>query len=59
MDCPWTLDGQLARPDELFDNPDGPLARDLVGLAISFPRPNQTQPVEAFLQKTVGWRPLE
>jgi hypothetical protein len=43
----------------LFDNPDGPLARDLVGLAISFPRSTQPQQVEAYLQGTVGWRPVE
>jgi len=43
----------------LFDNPDGPLARDLVGLAISFPRATQAQQVEAFLEGSVGWRPAE
>ena len=42
----------------LFDNPNGPLARDLVGLAISFPRSNQPQTVEAYLQGTVGWKPV-
>jgi len=48
-----------SRRRRLFDNPDGPLARDLVGLAISFPRSNQAQQLEAFLQGTVGWRPVE
>jgi hypothetical protein len=43
----------------LFKNPDGPLARDLVGLAISFPASKQPQQVEAYLQGTVGWRPVE
>lgn len=43
----------------LFHNPDAPLARDLVGLAISFPRSSQPQQVEAYLQGTVGWRPVE
>jgi hypothetical protein len=43
----------------LFDDPNGPLARDLVGLAISFPRSNQPQTVDAFMQGTVGWRPVE
>ncbi|HMO50670.1 MAG TPA: Z1 domain-containing protein [Kiritimatiellia bacterium] len=43
----------------LYDDPDGPLARDLVGLALSFPRSNQPQTVEAFIQGSVGWRPLE
>ena len=43
----------------LFHDPNGPLARDLVGLAISFPRSSQPHQVEAFLQGTVGWRPVE
>ncbi len=50
-------EGSNRRP--LFDNPNDPLARDLVGLAISFPRSNQTQTVEAFLEGTVPWRPME
>jgi hypothetical protein len=49
--------GGVRRP--LFDNPDGPLARDLVGIAISFPKATQAQPVEAFLEGTVRWRPAE
>jgi hypothetical protein len=43
----------------LFEDPAGPRARDLVGLAISFPKSGQTQRVEAFLEGTVGWRPVE
>src|SRR3569833_3497697 len=43
----------------LFENPEGPQARDLVGLAISFPKSNQPQSVQAYLQGTVGWRPIE
>lgn len=49
--------GGARRP--LFDDPNGALARDLVGLAISFPRSNQPQVIEAFLEGTVGWRPVE
>jgi hypothetical protein len=49
--------GGVRRP--LFDDPSGPLARDLVGLAISFPRSEQPQVVEAFLEGTVRWRPVE
>lgn len=30
----------------LFDNPDGPLAKDLVGVAISFPKSEREQPEE-------------
>jgi hypothetical protein len=36
-----------------------PQARDLVGLAISFPRSEQKQVVEAFIEGTAGWRPIE
>ena len=43
----------------LFENPNGPLARDLVGIAISFPRSAQPQTVDAFIQGTVAWRPVE
>ena len=43
----------------IYDDPSGPQARDLVGLAISFPRSAQPQTVEAFMQGTVGWRPAE
>jgi hypothetical protein len=50
-------DGGNRRP--LFDNSNSPLARDLVGLAVSFPTSNQQQRVEAYLQGTVGWRPVE
>jgi len=52
------LDGGGAR-QRLFLDPAGPLARDLVGLAISFPRSAAPQSVEAYLQGTVGWRPVE
>ncbi|MEW6332084.1 MAG: Z1 domain-containing protein, partial [Pseudomonadota bacterium] len=43
----------------LFDNPNSTEARDLIGLAVSLPRSNQPQQVEAYLQGTVGWRPVE
>lgn len=49
--------GRARRP--IYDNPDDPLARDLVGLAISFPKSAQSQIVEAFMQGTVAWRPAE
>lgn len=51
--------GQGSYRRALFDNPNGPLARDLVGLAISFPKSEQPQVIEAFLEGTVGWRPIE
>lgn len=48
--------GSGRRP--LFSDSNGPLAKDLVGLALSFPRSNQRQQVEAFLEGSVGWRPV-
>lgn len=44
---------------KLFDNPNDMLARDLVGLALSFPKSLQNQLVEAYLEGTVGWKPVE
>ena len=43
----------------LYDNPNDPLAKDLLGFAISFPWSNQPQQVEAYLEGTVAWRPVE
>ena len=43
----------------LFDTPLPPQARDLIGMAISFPESKQQQVVEAFLEGTAGWRPVE
>lgn len=49
--------GANRRP--LYDNPRHLLARDLVGLAISFPTSRQVATVEAYLQGTVAWAPLD
>ncbi len=49
--------GGIRRP--LYDNPADPQARDLIGLAISFPTSEHAQRVEAYLEGTVGWRPVE
>ena len=43
----------------LFNKPDGPDAADIVGIAISFPQSKQPQQLEAYLEGTVGWRPVE
>lgn len=40
----------------LYTRPDGPLARDLIGLALSFPSTSTIQPVEAYLEGTSRWR---
>jgi hypothetical protein len=52
------LDGNGVRR-RLFDNPNDPKASDLIGLAISFPESKQPQPVVAYLEGSVGWRPIE
>jgi hypothetical protein len=43
----------------LYENPADALARDLVGLAISFPDSPQPQHVEAYLEGTLRWRAAE
>lgn len=43
----------------LYQDPDAPLARDLVAFAISFPKSNRVQSVEAYVEGTVAWRPAE
>lgn len=43
----------------LFDDVSDSNARDLIGMAISFPNPGQPTRVETYLEGTVGWRPME
>lgn len=40
----------------LYDDPDADSARDLIGLALSFPPSKQPQTVEAYMVGTAGWR---
>jgi hypothetical protein len=42
--------------EPIYTDPDGPTARDLIGLAISFPRTKKLGPVEAYLEGTARWR---
>jgi len=49
--------GSIRRP--LYANVEDPRARDLIGMAISFPQSAHPQQVEAYLEGTVGWRPVE
>lgn len=49
--------GGVRRP--LYDDPRDPRAKDLVAIAISFPHSNQPQQLEAYLEGTVRWRPVE
>jgi hypothetical protein len=41
----------------LFDDPHDPLARDVVGIALSFPRSTNAQRVRGYSVGTAGWRP--
>jgi len=43
----------------LFEDPQHPGARDLIGLALSFPSSSNPQVVAAYLVGTGGWRPVE
>lgn len=45
--------------EPLYDNASDPRARDLVALALSFPESKHPQRVEAYLEGTAGWRPIE
>ncbi|AVK72214.1 hypothetical protein BJN34_0155 [Cupriavidus necator] len=42
----------------LFAEPNGGAARDLIGLALSLPKSEYRQPVEAYLEGTAPWRPV-
>lgn len=42
---------------KIFDAPDDPLARDIVGIALSFPRSKNPRRVRGYSVGTAGWRP--
>lgn len=44
--------------EPIYADPDGPMARDLIGLALSFPQTKRVRPAEAYLEGTVRWRPV-
>jgi Z1 domain len=51
---------QTGNREPLYKDASGSSARDLVGLAISFPESKQPQAVfEAYLEGTVAWKPAE
>src|SRR5262249_32618566 len=43
----------------LYTNSTDPRARDLLGVAISFPESRRRGQLEAYTEGTVGWRPVE
>ncbi len=49
--------GVMRRP--IYVDPESPMAKDLIGMAISFPCSNQPQPVGAYITGSVPWRPVE
>ena len=51
-------DGLAKGRELLYANANGPSARDLIGLALSFPKTKRAQPVEAYLEGTARWRPV-
>jgi hypothetical protein len=54
----YDLDAGGARKP-LYLDPNAPIARDLVAFALSFPKSDKPQTVEAYVEGTVGWRPAE
>lgn len=51
------FDGLARGREYLFQNPEGGAARDLIGLAISFPKSERVHAVQAYLEGTARWRP--
>lgn len=52
-------DRYLDSREAIYDDPNSPNSRDLIGLAISFPYSSQPQPVQAYLEGQVRWRPFD
>lgn len=50
--------GPRGSREKLFEDPKGPLARDLIGLAVSFPPTKKAGPAEAYLEGTAKWQPV-
>jgi len=44
--------------EPLYDDPTSPNARDLIGLALSFPRTTRAGATEAYLEGSARWRPV-
>ncbi len=47
------------RRQQLYDDPESPMANGIIGLALSFPRSERAQSIRGeYVVGTVGWRPL-
>jgi hypothetical protein len=44
--------------EPLYDDAGLAAGRDLIGLAVSFPRTSQNRPTEAHIEGTAPWRPV-
>ena len=44
--------------EPLFESPESGDARDLIGLAVSFPRAAKDRPSESYVEGTARWRPV-
>lgn len=44
--------------EPIYANPDSAMARDLIGVALSFPETKRVRPAEAYLEGTSRWRPM-
>lgn len=53
------MSGERRSRIAIYEDQENSLARDLIGIALSFPHSNHPQPVEAYLQGTLPWRPVE
>jgi len=54
----YDLDKSERLRERLFQDPDGPEACDLIGLAVSFPSTKKAGPAEAYLEGTAKWQPV-
>lgn len=47
-----------AAREPLYERPDGGSARDLIGLAVSFPRAAKDRPAQSYIEGTAKWSPV-
>jgi hypothetical protein len=42
----------------IYAAPQSPIAKDLIGMAVSLPKVTHERPAEAYLEGTARWRPV-